>query len=492
MDKFRLKLRIVLWSFLALAATFFIYKFLAPDGRIAYQTDFRPAFFGGRGFIEKFTPAERVVSENGLLKIFGDPVYFSLFTPRKFESAKMTVIYKNLDPEKYPVVEAGLLMDNIAHNYDLQPLQNNILDKFSSQWTVIRDGSTLFLQREKKFNSLADFLQSDVLKAAAGRRQVALYNYDLSAPAAPSVAAPAGPSNKSAAALPALRGTCQFYDYLSAPEDLNINFDFLNLHEDPAPDTIIVNVYDPAGRQIFSQSLADQGQINIALKKLPAGIYKVEVRASDDIITRKITASDYHLAFINKVWLVDGANVWTDNNKIKVKNVNPKTRGQIIFGGEKFNIDETYKQFNLTVSAANPAYKIEANGDYILETEGVFSFDPGALFNPNFRRVSVDLDLSNIDYIIANYRTPTPGGGYEVATAGFSLSNAYREFGKNTFMISIPGLTTADAGEQGITAPGQDNSVPEGSGAALEIKDIKIELIGRSLFDMIRELWQKK
>jgi hypothetical protein len=390
-------------------------------------------------------------------------------------------------------------------------------------------------------------LQSDFIQDNNNRKKIAVYNYNLVIPFSwsnysplnspgfssgpsssnrPIVASTVGSAGSPALSWPSLRGAYEFYSYINNGL-LSFNFDFFNLHENSQPDTIIVNVYDPAGQQIFSQSLADQGQIQISLDKLTVGAYKVEVKASDNIITRKLVLADSRISFINKVWLVNGANLWTDSAKIKVKNVNPATRGNIVFAGQFFNIDQTYKQFVLTaahpvidgtaasqvaggavknqaasqaaenqlVDSVKPSiYKISiGRGDYIIEADGVFSLAADSLFNPSFPKVSTDLDLNNIDYIIANYQPPLPGGEYQIATAEFSLSNAYREFGKNTFMISIPGLTTsAVESSQGITPAANDNLVPVGSAAGMEIKNIKIELQGKSLWNKVKEYWSKK
>jgi len=465
MKRFRWQIRITLWLTLALAMAGLFYKFFIPTGQISYSIDFKIPFGGGRGFIEKFTPAERVIKAHGLLEVLGDPVYFSLFTPRKLETAKMTIEYKNLNPDKYPIIEAGLLMDNVVWSYDLKPLENNILEKLSATWTVTRENNLLFLQRTKKFDSLNDFLQSDF-----NPRKVALYNYDLNRPFHLKSYQP----QPNPLALSGLRGAYQFYAYIKN-ESLTLDFSFRNLQEDPKPDQITVNVYGLDSQLIFSSSVDNEGKINVKLDNLAEGAYKVEVRASDDIVTDSLTTAQGSLAFINKVWLLQPAVLWTDNSKIKVKNVDPATRGGINFSGQDFAINETYKQFDLIAPTPASINKIEVKaGGYIVETAGVLAFSKESLFDPEFKKVSPDLDLNGVDYIITSYTLPQADGDYHLAQAEFVLSNAYREFGKNSFMISIPGLKTS--------AEGGDSNSP-----ALEIKSIRLDLTGQSLRDKIYE-----
>jgi hypothetical protein len=465
MSKFRLKLRLSLWAVLVIALAFLVYKFLIPPGHISYFTNFKTSFWGGRGFIEKFTPAERAIKKSGLLEVLGDPIYFSLFTPRKLETAKMTIEYRNLDPEKYPVIEAGLLMDNVVWSYDLEPLENNILEKLSKTWVATSENGLMFLQRSKKFNSLNDFLQSDI-----NPKEVALYNYSLSRP----VYLPDYQPQTNRVTLPVVRGAYQFYAYVKN-EPLNFNFSFTNLNEDPKPDQITVNVYELDDKLIYNSSLDNEGEINVKLDNLLEGAYKVEVRASDDIVTSSLNTTQSRLVFSNKIWLLQPATLWTDNSKIKVKNVDPATRGEINFSGKNFAIDRTYEQFDLNSPAPASTNRIDVKaGGYIVEADGGFALSEDGLFSPNFKKVSSDLDLNNINYIIASYTPPQDSGDYHVAQAEFVLSNAYREFGKNSFMISIPGLKT------GITS--EENSRP-----ALEIKSISFDLAGKSLKDKIYE-----
>jgi hypothetical protein len=72
---------------------------------------------------------------------------------------------------------------------------------------------------------------------------------------------------------------------------------------------------------------------------------------------------------------------------------------------------------------------------------------------------------------LANYQKPLDlKNGYKQATVTLETKTAYRENGKYGFIISVPGLSLAQNGQ-------------------VEIKSIKAEFSGRTVFDKIRELF---
>src|SRR5574344_1121214 len=149
---------IIFW--LILAGLIVWFKVL-PNGHITYYRSY-PAkinIFGGKGFIGNLTPADRVndKNENGA-EIFGDPVYFSVFTPRTFNDAKITITYQDNLTTSTPLIEAGVLVDNIVWRYKLASLENKLLDNNFSSWSKIQEDGVLLLQKNKKFSTILDFL----------------------------------------------------------------------------------------------------------------------------------------------------------------------------------------------------------------------------------------------------------------------------------------------------------------------------------------------
>jgi hypothetical protein len=460
MAKNRLKIRLILFLILFLAIFCFIYLAVVPSGHIIYKNDFSKNPLSGQGFLAPITPIERVNIENGQTRITGDPVYFSLFTPRKFEKVRLTIKYQNLNEAKYPIVEAGVLMNKVVWNYQMQPLENKLLENLAAKWNKIEENGLIFLQREKKFNSLDEFLKSDLK-----REEVALSNYDLKQ----KFSLPNYQANLWWRDLPKMRGAYEFYVYLKN-EDLNLKLEFKRQEELVNKDEIIIVVTDENDKNIYEENISDAKNISLNLKNLSEGVYKIAVRTSDNIVTDKFSTTQSKLVFNNRLWAMQSLAFWSNSPFLKARTINPGSLGDIMFGGEKFNINQTYEPLDFYLKNAGNLTEIKTSQpDLIMETNGLFALSLEFYFNPEFKRLNGGLDLDQVNYIIANYQAPQIIDGYKVATVDFEISNAYQEFGKNSFMISAPGL--------------------KGDMAGVVIKEIKIELWGRTLLDKIRSIF---
>lgn len=474
----QVKFRVFLWLVLAFIVGWLLYMAIVPGGKITYIYDFEK----DSRFIGKLTPIDRVETSIGnSQKIIGNPVYFSLSTLRKFNQATLVLKYKNTG--EFPLIEAGVLVDKIVWRYDLKPVENKIIDQVALVWDVIKDNGAILLQREKKYNSIDEFLNNmpDI-------DEVALYNYDLKKEYL---------LNNYIAGIDeqvidfSLRGPYQFYTYIK-DEDLDFNFTFLDINNNKDLDPIDLHLYydnklidsrhmDDDGIAKDTGETKDERVINFKVANLPEGVYKIELRASDDIITKKITAKQSKLAFLNKIWFYKDNNtdieIWTDSKELQAKTVNP-TSLQIIKTGEKeLEIKETYKQFRSVLDVATSTRIKLAKDGIILTGDGVFSFKKDSLINSNFKKVNQNLDINkeNVNYVLAKYAAPKEEDGWKIAEIEFDLTKAYREDQKYGFLISIPGLTVDDDIDDYI-----------------EIGGIKIELKGKTLFEKIKEIINKK
>lgn len=471
-----IKIRIILWSLLVLVILWLLNMAVVPSGKITYVQDFS----GDNFFMQKLTPAERVWPvQNGAQKIIGDPAYFALRTPRRFDKAKVTIKFKN--NSELPIMEMGLLTDKIVWNYKLQPLQNKIVDQLSRIWPIVRDGQTVLLQKEKRYNSISEFLAN-----RPPQNEIALYNYNL--------ANNFSLKNYQASSADyeidyALRGPYQFYTYIQN-EPLNFDFTFLDLNQNKDRDPIVVNLYS-GNKLIKAYSLpdnglaSDNGQVSqekkmaINLKNLPTGLYKIELRVNNDIVTKDIKTKQSKVAFINKIWLADqgkgGITVYTDSVEFSAQTINPAKLQTITVNNKQLQLGSTYRQFKIATdnSSSSSVKVVLPKDDVMLSGDGVFSFSQIDLFNPDFRKVGSQANIGDsINFVIANYTSPQTTGDYQVSEATFDLSSAYREFNKYSLMISIPGLKTDD----GIN----DN---------VEIDEIKIELEGVSLWEKMAKIF---
>ena len=483
----RQRFLVVFWLVLAL---FFLTVKIVPNGRATYEVDYRHLrrLLDGKGFIGHLTPAERVSQEERAAALMiGDPVYFSVFTPRTFSEAKVTITYRNELTPKTPVIEAGVLVDNLVWRYLTKPLENKTLDSLND-WTLISDGEVSLYQKEANFSSVADFIKvaatnpKEICPAGDLNSCLALYNplaLDFLQKRIP------GPQQDFVPWTIPLKGAHQFYFTAPANQELFFSFELADLNLDKREDPVYLNVYE--GSQIVCQNKIEDnlggegaGQVqtkNITLNCPPLTsqkTLKLEVKGSSDLVIKEISAAPGALNFVGRVYLAEletrPLEFWTDRNLISLTTVNPASRQEITFGDQKFSLAEPYERYEFTNQDSGLKKISLAKGDVILETGGVFSPSAATFFNPDFDILGRYFTLNEkTTYIITDYKPPlVKEDGLREASATFNTQTAYRENGKYSFMISVPGLAPAD--------PGQ-----------LVIEKIKVEFTGRSLLEKLAD-----
>ena len=299
-----------------------------------------------------------------------------------------------------------------------------------------------------------------------------------------------------------LRGAYQFYIYIK-DEDLDIDFVFEDLNKNSDADPIDIHLYydnqlidsrhldddtSPPASLLNMRGEIEEKNLKFKTANLPEGAYKVELRANDDIVTKKLLTTQSKLSFINKIRLAEGCGenivLYTDSRKISAQTINPAKLQTILVQGNELEINKTYKQFSIKVEQDVSEIKL-AQDDIILAGDGVFSFSQDALINPEFKKVNVNTDINkeNINYVLANYVMPEELDGWKIASAEFDLSKSYREdnnfqlgtSGKYGFIISIPGLRADDEIDDWV-----------------EIGEIAVKLEGRSLYEKVRNILTNK
>ena len=485
---FLFKLRLFLAVLAGLFVIVFLFLKIVPGGKITYSRTWPAGLKSGKGFIYDFKPGERMDVNSRFLKIIADPLYFSLFTPRAFDQAMVTVVYRDRLSASTPIFEIGVLKDKLTDAYDLRPLQNNIVDALRFRWPRLEDtASRLVLQADKTYTSSEEFF-SDL---AAGHLRdcpngptscVAVYNYQLSPKYRLPDYAPIAPTT----ITQPLRGPHQFYLYLPH-EDWRLSFNFVDLNQDKGQDPITVSVSSPEGI-IASRTLTDNNpepdsgraedkQLVLNGPAPSAGVYKVDVRISPDVVIAKIVSSSDKLSFISRVWPVSGAgslDLFTDATHLSVETMNPASLGEINFGGRVFPIAKTGKRFTFPAGIGTKMISLPKD-DLVLENNGVFAFARNSLFDPSFKRVDRYFSLlsGETKYIVADYARPLADNGWKTATARLPLVGASRDDGKYTFLLSVPGL---DGDSQ--------------TADYVEIKEIRIALSGRTLGQKIVSLFR--
>jgi len=463
-------IRIILWLILAVIIGWFGYMIIVPSGKISYVYDFsRPSYFIG-----KLSPAERVKINKTDVEIKGDPVYFSLRTPRRFEQAEVTVKFKNTTD--FPIMEIGLLNNKDAWSYDLKPLQNKIIDQLSLAWPIAPgENEFKLIEREKKYDTVEQFL-----KNLPARDEIALYNCSFKNNFLLNSYEPSQEDNLIDYKF---RGSYQFYTYLKQ-EELNYVFNFVDLNINEALDPVEIKIYSKDGA-IYSAYAADkkagdsERQAVIKIADLPEGVYRFSIIANDDIITKNITSKQSQFVLINKIWLAEGNKkdliLFTNGRLVSAQTVNPASLGKIKIGDIFLNLKEAYKQ--VSVKTLNRPAKIELpKDDIIISSDGVFSFTETGLFDPRFKNIDGNLNINGekINYVLINYQTPVNFEDWQTAVAEFDLTKAYQENGKYQFLISIPSLKAEESAKGEII-----------------VKEIKIDLLGTTLKQKFKNIFIK-
>ncbi len=464
------KLRIILWSLLGLVVLFLLWRGVIPSGEITYSTNLEKR----NDFIGRISPETRV-KEKGK-RIIGNPVYFSLRTPRNFQTAEIILFYKNRD---FPIIEAGLLVDGQLWRYKTKPLQNKILDDLSQAWSTLVRDDLMLLQKKKEFSSIDEFLSDP-----PSVQEIAVYNYDLDNKfVLPNYSA----TSSEQVWDTDLRGDYQFYTYIKQ-EKLDFDFSFRDINQEQGEDPVDISLYF-RDKIIDSRHLSDDGlskgvagsrpsrSVNLQASGLPEGVYKIEVRAGNDIITEKIKTGQKKLAFINQLSLASTTGkfeqkIYTTGDELSAKVLDPlylqtlevKNKDQ----EKKLDIDQTYKRFALSLVDCSPCRLNLEKGGIDLFSNGVFSFSRDSLLDPSIPRVDTgfDPDKQDIKYVLARYTSPQKDKGRYKATAGFDLSAGYKEDNKYNFMISVPGLKAEDGTEDSVA-----------------IERIEIKLKGKTLWE---------
>lgn len=488
MDRFKRKVRIFLWLMLVAVITVLLYLGVVPFGKISYVYHFDKT----DEFIGALTPKERVVDAQYPREILGDPVYFTLYTPRSFDSAVLHLRYKNksLDNLVNPIIEVGPLVDKVSWRYELHPVENKLIDSIALVWDKVSAGDLILLQKEKKFTGVNEFLDALEKPGKIDLNKVSVYNYDLKTEY---LLNDYKATSKDLVIDRAMRGAYQFYTYID-DENLDYAFEFVDLNKNKDKDPIEVRLfYD--NELVETRQLEDDGnltddgtesavrKINFEIADLGTGVYKLELKANDDIVTKKITTKQSKLSFVNGIRLHDAGDrnltIFTDSKKIQSKTIYPNSLQAIKVGESELLLTETYKQFEAVISKSSSTDKyakivLEKDGVY-LNGNGVFGFTADALINPSIKKMDANVDVKNdgIEYVLARYQAPIVKDGWKEVSVPVDLQYAYREKGKYSFLVSIPGLKADDDIDDGIV-----------------IDEMRVDLTGWSIISRVKNIFK--
>jgi len=441
------------------------YKDLVVSGHLSATYDFQTK----SPFISVLQPNDRVeapVLKNGeyTQAVIGDPVYFNIRAPQNFQRADVTIVYKSFG---YPIVEIGALADTKRTVYDLQPLENEAInrlihDKF--HWSLIKSENTFFFQQEKKYESIEEFLNN-----LPDNTEIAVYKYIIDHDLIlPNYSAKKGgvEINKT------LRGDHRMYTYIK-DEDLKITFTAQDLNRNPGEDHLTIEVYQKE-EKLYSRfykidnnnsddkKYSDTKEYTIEIPELSEGVYRIEVSSpTDDIILRRIQTDQDYLSFIQTVYLGDNVGfsddfdeernaptkLYTDGHVVVAETTHNEGKQVLEIADEKFLVDETHKRYYFESDFGLKNILVEKN-DLRLITKGYFSFTKESFLNPEFVDLSDGsaFDEEKIKYVIATYYDSQIKDGWQKKVVPFDVSKLYSEDGKLHMVFSIPEITEKQPG----------------------------------------------
>lgn len=432
----------------------------------------------GSKHITALSPGSRLITVNGYLKQIDNYTYFNNDMSFEFDTATTHITFKS----PYPDQEIDLgYRDQATWHYNSQIISAPFIDAVG--WGRVGAGPYLY-QKVPVYGSAQALVDKPPTDKVIG-----VYDYDASGLNQPAVSLPDyAPTTGQTVITTPLRGQVTMYVYLDGePFDLSIQKRDLNWYVDP--DVATVNIYKGT-KLVLGTTIPDDGDTAGDHKLGPAitaelknpgptnpepGVYKVVIAAPGDSVITRIATNLHKVVFAGPLYPVSNHEVYGD--------IVPKTTPNTITTNALSVSLVTYHQAPkaLTINGhpvqlAHAQAKVLATiqpppgglntivlptSDVTLGGAGYFAFSPGQFFAPTPYQIlplTDAADVTQVDYILTNYRVPRDlGGGWQQATTDFDLAGAVIQKGQLSWLLSAPGLSD-NQGEVDIKSISMDLS----------------------------------
>ena len=428
-------------------------QYFVPKGELYLIQNFHK-----KSFISDLEPENRLskIKREGktyFRTIRKEPVYFKAKVPRRFHEAEITVEYQN---PNHPLFELGVLQERKKWTFVKQTIENQLLDHLD--WFRLEKNSLKLWQKEKKYNTLDEFL-----KNIPDQEKIAQFNYNLEKDVIlPDYQA----ENRLLEINKTLRGSFTMYTYIKN-ERLDFSFWKQDLNWSPGPDKMDIFI-SKGNKIIYTDYIEDDGlgvgaigpiqKKHIQIPNLPEGIYKIQINTTDDVLTRNIQTKQHLLSFSGtNLYIASNENYGVPNQTVNLysntTSFNVSTSHQTSCQTFKINnqdvsIDEVYKKYNFS----DELFTDKINhlffpiSDVLIKSnnKSVFSFTKSSFFNPfpeNIVNLTPETNLDEIDYIIADYTFPQLlKNNWKRKTVKLEVEKSVLEDRNYRFMFSAPGL----------------------------------------------------
>lgn len=504
-----LKVLIILAPFVLFA--WLLNRHFVPGGEFRLVQDFHKE--SSISLLKPDYAVSKIKKENNIYnqKILGDKVYFETKVPRRFREAEVTIEYQNPDQN---LLEMRVLMDKKLKEYQTETLEYQTID--NSDWHRIEKDNLVFLQKEKNFNSIDEFLEN-----VPDDKIIAQHNYDVKKEL---LIADYKPQDKLLDLDKTLRGSLTMYTYIK-DELLDFTFYKQDLNWYEGEDKVDISVWKNS-QKVFEDTIEDDGittprteeefelgplqEKQIQVSDLAEGVYKIEFTCSDDVLIRKIQTKQHLLVFSGKhLYLADcdswyhvpdhSQELYTNTSELVVATPHETALQWFKINDRYAHLAELHRpqRFSEELYLDRLNYISFPVSDIRLQSkEGVFAFSEETFFNPiprNLIRLRLNTNLDEVDYVIAQYSSPQECQGWKRKTVNFEVQKAELEKAKDgnfyTFTFSAPK----------IEEPKKIKENEEEKEIAKEIKIRKIEILFKkdpitfkNFFDRLKGYIQRK
>lgn len=424
---------------------------LAPSGVFAVEA----GTLERSPYINRILPAERAPADGNAVRLVEDPAYFTVDIPEgDYESVDVTLEFEDSDQ---PMLELGALTDVYANNYDLHAMVNRTIDE--SEWTVLRDGDRLLLDRNGTYASIASFMADP-----PDRTEIATYHDELDVPYRAADYRPLGGTQSIDVSL---RGYHSFATYIRG-ETLDVTMAYMDMNRTEGADAGALRVWNEAREVVAETRIADDGitsdgqensgvpaYVRVTATGLPEGVYTVELSGTSDIFWRRITTTQRYVTFVNQVYIADDVGYRapratafvTTAKHLTVETLHADSPQAVVVGSATIPLPQSHEKVQYDVTDPGLVSSSTPVGDVRITGAGLFAFSRDTFFNPYPVRLTAytNLDAEGVQYVLATYASPEErGNGVYRATATFDLAQIRQADRTVKFTLSAPGIADTD------------------------------------------------
>ncbi len=405
---------------------------------------------GQSAFVYPFLPGERTTSpgkqEDGWSgqRIINDPVYMNVRTPGPYDTVDVDIEFRTL---RQSLLEFGLVKDAEGKQLDLYPLYSEMLEgKDWKQVTTVK-GNHGYVAVNVPASRLDD----------KDTRGLAIWDTTTTSPliTASFLAEPQTYSIN-------LRGS---HDFWVTPAEGQIKFrlDVQDVNRNRSGGMLALQVFRDS--ELIWQDTAgtsgnrDQGYgavipVNVNLKDLSPGVYRVKVVADDDVFIRRVVTR-------NSRWVVgprlvvgdivgfattstNSLKVWTTARHIVAETFHKEGLQEVQFGSTVGSVKRTHTSFRIdrNDSVVDPVILQAPRGDIRFVADGYFAFSPESFFEPQPRRLTPESNgkQEGLVAVLTNYsKVEDLGDGWKKARLSFPVTP---DLDTLRFVLSAPGIAS--------------------------------------------------